>query len=533
MTNSTDRGGSGLPSERRAGRLLWVTFFQVALGCLLIWFGLRSDRWQLNWYLPPIGIFIASWFWIPLALAARDKPRARARLWYGMLTAGLLVAALMVATALLRDDNWYATMIGVGLVGGICLVFPLAVAWTMTGETAGRLQQPWGRLTGGPQTVAGLGLVVDAGSDPDLIQLAVEVSDPRYLGNSASLEIYRLAEVHDTSPVNEIRLLSSQELVLSRERIDLDLPAGPIRGLAYRGKQVSVKTFAELRLYDGVLWDTTVRTEVGLPEHPLPEPQGDAKLLSDPKDAFCLVSNFRAIPLHRKAVAAVLLAVGGVVVAVNALVGLHDQFAPAGDHVMYAHDNGDGESQSPLMNSLFLSGLAGTGIWLALRRQLRTYTTFRLGQPPTTIGRDTVLPIDQLVNGRPVVDLEDVTVRVIACNLEKGAYTRGSGSNKRVVNFSEPIRAVVLFEQRLPLVRRGQPLEASLEGPVRFAPLFDLLHPPCEVSPTHGLSLQWEVQLLHDRFVDHELIAGPCEYRAADFACPTPPEPEPERAESA
>lgn len=526
MPNTSDYGGSGLQSARRAGRLLWVTFGQVVVGCLLVGFGLRSEHWYWNWYLPPIGILIASWFWIPLSMAARDKPKARARLWYGMLAAGLLVAALMVTASFLVRDNWYVAMLGVGLVGGFCLLLPLSLAWGTTGETASRRQHPWGRLTGGPRTVAGLSLIVDAASDPERIRLGIEVSDPSYLGQAASLEIYRLAEVHDSSPVNEIQLLASQELVLHRERIDLELPAVPIRGLAYRGKQVSVKTFAELRLYDGLLWDTAVRTEVGLPEHRLPEPQGDATLLANPKDAFCLVSNLRAIPLHRKAVVAVLLAVGGVVVAVNLLVGVHDHFAPNGGHVMYSRGDGDGEHRAPLMDSLFLSGIAGTGLWLAVRRQLRSYTTFRLAKTPPVIGRESVLAINELVHGRPVVDLEHATLRVIACNLEKGSYTRGSGSNSRVINFSEPIRAVVLFEQHLPLAPRGQPLEASLSGSVCFAPVFELLHPPCEVSPTHGLVLQWQVQLLHDRFVDHELVAGPCTYEAADFAAagPAPPE---------
>ncbi|MFM8413952.1 MAG: hypothetical protein ACKOCX_04420, partial [Planctomycetota bacterium] len=395
------------------------------------------------------------------------------------------------------------------------LVVPVLIAWAMAGGSSAA-PQTWGR-TGGPRTVAGLGLSVDAESDPERVTVTIDVGDPRYLGESASLEIYRLAQVHDASPVNDLALLASRELVLDRERIDLALPAGAIRGFTYRGKQVSVKTFAELRLADGLVWDTTVCTEVRLPECRLPDPQGDAKRLADPKDAFSLVSNFRAIPLHRKAAVVVLLATGAVVIACNTALGLRDELAPAGSHFVYSKRDTDGDAQSPLGQSLLLSGATGTAIWFALRRQLRSYTTFRLERLPGTIGRETVLAIDEIVRGRPVVDLEDITVRVVACNLEKGSYTRGSGSNTRVINFAEPVAAVLLFEQLLPLVHRGQPLEASLSGSVRFGPVFDLLHPPCEVSKTHGLILQWEVQLLHDRFVDHELIAPPCVYPTADF----------------
>ena len=59
------------------------------------------------------------------------------------------------------------------------------------------------------------------------------------------------------------------------------------------------------------------------------------------------------------------------------------------------------------------------------------------------------------MRGLPRVDRHDITVRVVACTLEKGCYTRGSGSNERTVSFSEPVRAVVLYEKELPSVRRG------------------------------------------------------------------------------
>lgn len=508
---STDAKPPSPLSDARRRRVLAFSFGQLAVGGLLLVIGLQID----GSFLVVIGALLASWFWVPLAMAARHKANAKTRLGYALMAAVVLLAGSMAAAFYLLPETGFFWMLGIGLGGGIWLVVPLLIAWAMAGAS-GTLPKARGR-TGKSRAVAGLGLRIDMSADAQMVDVVIEVGDSKYLGEPAEMVIYRLAEVQDPSPVNDLVTLARQELVLDRGRIELTWPAAGIQGFTYRGEKVSLKTFAELRLADGLFSDTTVCSELQLPEHHLPAQHGDAKLLADPKDAFCLVSNFRVIPLHRKAAVLGLLAIGAVVLAVNSAVGLHDQFAPDGGQYIYPHQDNDGDSQSPLMSSLLLSGGIGAAIWLALRRQLRSYTTFRLGPTPGTIGRETVLAIDKLVHGRPAVDLENARLRVIACNLEKGSYTRGSGSNERTIAFSEPVRAVLLFEQDLPLVRRGQPLEDSLSGSVDFGPVFDLLHPPCLVSKSHGLALQWEVQLLHDRLVDHELVAPPCEYRATDF----------------
>ena len=56
-----------------------------------------------------------------------------------------------------------------------------------------------------------------------------------------------------------------------------------------------------------------------------------------------------------------------------------------------------------------------------------------------------------------------------------------------------------------------------LRDSFRFEPMFDAIHPPHEVSKSHGLFVQWEVQLLHDRLVEHELIPASRSFRETDF----------------
>jgi len=103
------------------------------------------------------------------------------------------------------------------------------------------------------------------------------------------------------------------------------------------------------------------------------------------------------------------------------------------------------------------------------------------------------------------VELKRAVLRVVACNLEKGQYVRGSGTNRRTITLAEPFQAVLLFEQLAVTILRKQPIEDYFEGDVEFAPMFDALYPPAMVSDTHGIDVHWEVQLLLDQLVDQEL----------------------------
>ena len=169
------------------------------------------------------------------------------------------------------------------------------------------------------------------------------------------------------------------------------------------------------------------------------------------------------------------------------------------------------------MQSLLGSGAAGAAIWFAMRRQLRKYMKFKFKRVPNHIDRSTRVPVDQLVHGLARVELNDVTLRVVACNLEKGQYMRGSGSDRRTVSFSEPVQGVVLYQRHTTSIQRKQPVENAFEGMVDFGPMFDALYPPAVVSKTHGLFVYWEVQLLVGELVDQELVGSTSGLLQEDF----------------
>jgi hypothetical protein len=108
-------------------------------------------------------------------------------------------------------------------------------------------------------------------------------------------------------------------------------------------------------------------------------------------------------------------------------------------------------------------------------------------------------------------------VRIVACNMEKGQYKRGSGTDERTVSFEEPIRAVMLYEKHIPFVPASMPIKTYLDDTISFDPMFSALYPPFMISDSHGMDVHWEVQLLHPRYVDHELVGKKQRFSYHDF----------------
>jgi len=212
-----------------------------------------------------------------------------------------------------------------------------------------------------------------------------------------------------------------------------------------------------------------------------------------------------------------LLVVGLVVIVVNMLIGVHDQFSPEHATYFYSHFDSDGDGSSPLVKALGGCGAIGAAIWFAIRRQLRKYMTFGLKPISKSVTRQSEHAVSDLFYGVSRTDLKDVTLRIVACNMEKGQYVRGSGSNRRTVSFSTPVRGVLLYSKKVTLIPKNHSVENHFRDSMSFEPMFKVLYPPNEVSESHGLFIYWEIQLIHNDFVDQEVAGKTANFRREDF----------------
>tara|TARA_B100001013_G_scaffold87530_1_gene48365 strand:- start:2932 stop:4047 length:1116 start_codon:yes stop_codon:yes gene_type:complete len=361
----------------------------------------------------------------------------------------------------------------------------------------------------------------DSKKADDHFTAALVVSNPEFNGKHAIFTIEHEVEVKDSSPVHDSRELFKHVFkVKSNRQETVRIPRRILDKsfFTYEGEKIEVRCFGKLSVNDKLIFeDTSVQKD--LPSPPLEKPAVDSDVdeLIEPKDVFSMIKNFNAIPAANKLAFIGLLLVALPIMGLNMVVGIHDQSSPESQTWLYSHRDSDGDAQSPFLNALFGSGAIGVAIWLCMRRQLGKYMNFRFKSIPGPINRQTEHLVSDLVSGTSRANLKNVTLRIVACNLEMGQYRRGSGSNRRTVSFSHPVRGVLLYSKKVKLIPKKEPVENYFEDSMSFEPMFKALYPANEVSGSHGLSIYWELQLLQDDFVDQELVGNTGLFRRKDF----------------
>lgn len=343
------------------------------------------------------------------------------------------------------------------------------------------------------------------GDSSNVVRCAIVVHDDSLLGRTAELRLRRTVDVHDSRGANASDVVFSRSIPWLESRNEIEIHRSSLKSYSYAGQHISITLQSELEV-DSLLMNTTLSEEemIALAGKP-PQVSDDAKGTIDPRDTFELLTNLQAIPPRNRLMTVLLLLAGLIVIGVNSWIGIRDQFSPEEETMLYSHRDSDGDSESPLQKSLMLSGAAGAAVWYAIRKQLRTYMTLNICNMPGRIQRHDAFDASRIINGRSRVTLREIRLRVVACNMEKGQYKRGSGTKVRTVSFTEPVRSVILYSRSIPLIPAGEPVERYLDGEIAFEPMFRALYPPQQISKSHGLEVYWEVQLIHDELVDQEL----------------------------
>ena len=346
------------------------------------------------------------------------------------------------------------------------------------------------------------------------------IPDPELIGKKATFTIKRHVQVKDSRPVHDTEEMFKHKFTVRGEKVTVPIPHHVLEDhpFQYDGEQIEIKCFGELVINDKLIRkDTSVQKDLPVEALKKPEVLTNTNELIEPKDIFSFSKNLMAIPTHNKIATLGLLVVGLVVIVVNMLIGYHDQFSPEHATYFYSHFDSDGDGSSPLVKALSGCGAIGAAIWFAIRRQLRKYMTFKFKPITGSINRQSEHAVSDLFYGVSRTDLKDVTLRIVACNMEKGKYVRGSGSNQRTVSFSTPVRGVLLYSKKVTLIPKNHSVENHFRDSMSFEPMFKVLYPPSEVSESHGLFIYWEVQLIHNDFVDQELAGDTVHFRREDF----------------
>lgn len=119
--------------------------------------------------------------------------------------------------------------------------------------------------------------------------------------------------------------------------------------------------------------------------------------------------------------------------------------------------------------------------------------------------------LSEMVSGSAEVDIDNATFRVVCCNRERYRYLHHSGNSSTWKDRYHDFNGLVLYEEQVTKIPAGSSLSNYLPKTrdVSFDQMFETLYPQALVSKHYGISVYWEVQIIHDELVDTEIpVAG-------------------------
>ncbi len=338
------------------------------------------------------------------------------------------------------------------------------------------------------------------------LECLVDINDRELYWKTAKFRLVSEVKVIDSSPVDSRKVLFKKKFTVDSwiEKIIIDL--SKYKNFSYKWNQININLFIELVVDDSIFFDTKITSKIQESVFIKPKVLSPWKSIIEPKDNFNLIDNMWAIPFDAMALIFWLSIFGAFIIMINTIVWFHDQFVWEAQTFFYSHYQSDWDSSSPLFNSLAWSWALWAWIWFMIKTQLRRYMTFVFRQTKFVWDKVKEYRLRNIVTWKSRVDLKNVEIRIVACNMEKGQYVRWSWSNRRTVSFTEPIRAISLHKEKIDFIPKNTDISDYLKGSVSFERMYKVLYPEQMISSTHGISVHWEVQLIHDKFIDQELI---------------------------
>lgn len=354
--------------------------------------------------------------------------------------------------------------------------------------------------------------IVDTGTESGNAVVRIKVSERELLGSQFTFKLLQKVIVHDSRAVNDEKVLVSKTFMstLSKDDYEIELPATRLKTYTYSGEHMNVELHSVLTVDDSVLFDTKIKDQHKLPMLDKPKVSENAETIIEPDDIYNFFANLQALSIQNRILTLGLLVVGSILAIVSVLVGIHDQFVTEPNVWFFSHYDSDGESQSPLLGGVAFCAVIFAGVGYLVKEQLKKYMTihWKTGLPKRFepgVGYE----VGRLFKAKSRVDLENITLRIVACNMECGQYRRGSGSNERTVSFREPIRGVVLFEKTINKIFASTQINSWFAADkVYFDDMFRVLYPANMLGDNHGIDVHWELQVIHPEFLDRELLGS-------------------------
>ena len=279
----------------------------------------------------------------------------------------------------------------------------------------------------------------------------------------------------------------------------------------FKGEEIESFCIAELSHTDAT---GEQRVPNALP-YPISE-LNDAASIVDPKDLFDSSGNFERLPRQTKINTYLLQALLAGLLAWTLNWGVSEE--------VWFWGRGEKKGGAAVLWGFALVCMLG-GIFKVRKNALSKYMSVeksKASKLKVEPGKNYALA--DIIDGEVQIDIQNALFRIVCCNRERFQYLESGGQQREWVPRYRDFNGHVLYERTVSRIPAGSRLADYLpkRHDISFDAMFSNLYPQALVSKNFGVSVYWEVQVIHDELVDLEIpIAGidrdwPFEYFASD-----------------
>jgi len=340
----------------------------------------------------------------------------------------------------------------------------------------------------------------------------IEIFDEQLINQCARITITIQVNVFDRRPINECKQLFKYDFIIEDKLTTINLPELFDEVYSYSGEKISIEIFAELKAKpkDILFFKTRIKQRINLPVPNRSKVEQDTEELISTHDEYNFSRNFKAIAMHNKIITIllillILLMLGIVCGNIVFFIYWYDSI------IQFEYD------PSIIIFQLMASGYFIYVFWEIMQNRLQKYMDIQVAYLPNDLSRKTSLKIADILSGRSKLDLENVTLRIVAYNIETGLYERGTTKSHRICRITGAVQGVLLYEKTLPNLSANKSIEDYFNDEIPLEPFFNTLYPPQMISKNHGIVVVWKIQLIHPIFVDQFLYCDTSELKYAEF----------------
>ena len=344
--------------------------------------------------------------------------------------------------------------------------------------------------------------------DGDITEINFDILQDDIVGCRASLNIDTKLNISgkwlDKTKPHLAKIIDSLEKTNT-----IIIPTSDLATYQYEGVEISTKVLFTLEVFHP---NSSRKAKIVVEPFNLVNPKQkqllNAKSILEPKDEYSVKISLDTLLSEHRRTAIFYMIFGAICMGVLLWIGWHDQLADDGGHWLFP-STGWGRRGAifnpPIVKALCVNIFVFAFFWWLISVELKSYILDLKVNWPECVRDIETIDLEELLDGKISCDVKNVTIRIVAGNYEKSSYYEFLA--KRQNSTITPITGVILFSKKLDYIKKGSQLIDYLKGEkLNLQGVFDQLLPPLVFDNNNGVFFHWELQVIHEDLMDHEIV---------------------------